>query len=116
MEHADRIVVIAGGAVIDQGTHAELLRRSDGVYAKLVQRQMLGVEIGIADDVPAATGRLSRSSLSSVPMRSGSLKSVAVAIASSQPPRRRYSDAFVTESEDWLRDVEVGSPKHDPAL
>jgi subfamily B ATP-binding cassette protein MsbA len=38
IEHCDRIVVLARGAVVEQGTHAELLARA-GVYARLHSRQ-----------------------------------------------------------------------------
>eukprot|EP01006_Ploeotia_vitrea_P016025 TRINITY_DN46478_c0_g1_i2.p1 TRINITY_DN46478_c0_g1~~TRINITY_DN46478_c0_g1_i2.p1 ORF type:complete len:661 (-),score=311.33 TRINITY_DN46478_c0_g1_i2:93-2075(-) len=36
---ADNIVVIHGGSVVEQGTHAELLERN-GAYAKLVEKQL----------------------------------------------------------------------------
>jgi ATP-binding cassette, subfamily B, multidrug efflux pump len=37
---ADRILVLAGGRLVDQGTHEELIAR-DGVYATLLRRQLL---------------------------------------------------------------------------
>ena len=36
---ADKIVVIAGGKVKEQGTHEDLLQIPDGFYKKLVQVQ-----------------------------------------------------------------------------
>ena len=39
--NADAVVVVDGGKVVENGTHAELLKQ-DGVYAKLVARQLLG--------------------------------------------------------------------------
>ena len=39
---ADRILVVHGGKVSEAGSHAELLARPDGEYAKLVARQMAG--------------------------------------------------------------------------
>jgi len=38
---ADRIVVLEGGVVVDQGTHGELIRR-DGLYARLADLQFAG--------------------------------------------------------------------------
>jgi ATP-binding cassette, subfamily B, multidrug efflux pump len=37
---ADRILVLADGRLVDQGTHDELMAR-DGVYAALLRRQLL---------------------------------------------------------------------------
>jgi subfamily B ATP-binding cassette protein MsbA len=34
IEHADRVVAIDAGRLVEQGTHAELLRRG-GLYARL---------------------------------------------------------------------------------
>ena len=37
LEHADRVVVMEGGCIVEQGSHAELLQRG-GVYARLHHR------------------------------------------------------------------------------
>lgn len=43
VERADRIIVIDKGTIAEQGSHKELLQ-NEGLYAKLVQRQLLGFE------------------------------------------------------------------------
>jgi len=50
IERADRIIVINGGTVIEQGRHSELIRHTDGLYSKLVQRQVLAANLGLVDD------------------------------------------------------------------
>jgi ATP-binding cassette subfamily B protein len=39
VRHVDRIYVLQGGAVVEAGTHAELLRHDEGIYAGLVKLQ-----------------------------------------------------------------------------
>lgn len=43
IEKADKIIVIDKGDVVEQGSHEELMSK-DGVYSKLVQRQLVGME------------------------------------------------------------------------
>lgn len=46
---ADSIAVMAGGRVVEQGTHSELLLRQDGLYAAMVRAQDLGDNPGDAE-------------------------------------------------------------------
>ena len=41
VKNADRILVVNEGRVVEEGTHASLLTRPDGLYRKLVQRQLM---------------------------------------------------------------------------
>lgn len=38
--HADRLLVVADGRIVEQGTHASLLRKADGVYRRLHEAQL----------------------------------------------------------------------------
>jgi ATP-binding cassette subfamily B (MDR/TAP) protein 1 len=40
VKHAHNIVVIESGTVAEQGSHDELIKNKDGVYASLVNRQL----------------------------------------------------------------------------
>ncbi|CAE8635267.1 unnamed protein product [Polarella glacialis] len=40
VRRADKICVISGGAVVEEGTHEQLLQRPEGRYAQLVQHQL----------------------------------------------------------------------------
>ena len=44
VRQADTIVVLSGGRVVEQGTHAELVA-AGGYYAELSQKQMLEEEL-----------------------------------------------------------------------
>ena len=44
IERADRILVVQRGAILEQGSHEELLARPHGLYARLVRRQMRRVQ------------------------------------------------------------------------
>ncbi|MFZ1909023.1 MAG: ATP-binding cassette domain-containing protein, partial [Burkholderiales bacterium] len=44
VRHADRIVVLERGAIVAQGTHAQLMREA-GLYASLAALQFLDVEL-----------------------------------------------------------------------
>jgi ABC transporter fused permease/ATP-binding protein len=41
---ADRVVVIDGGKIVQQGRHDELMRAPDGLYRKLVERQFVHLQ------------------------------------------------------------------------
>ncbi|KAF7661446.1 hypothetical protein LDENG_00261710 [Lucifuga dentata] len=45
VEKANNIIVIDRGCVVEQGSHNQLMA-SEGLYYKLVQRQILGIEMG----------------------------------------------------------------------
>jgi ATP-binding cassette subfamily B protein len=51
---ADLILVVDGGKIVEQGTHAELLKLG-GTYALLQRRQLLAESVA-ADDLLAAAG------------------------------------------------------------
>ncbi|XP_026178135.1 ABC-type oligopeptide transporter ABCB9 [Mastacembelus armatus] len=52
VEKADNIIVIDRGRVAEQGSHSQLMA-SGGLYYKLVQRQVLGIETGVENPNPS---------------------------------------------------------------
>lgn len=48
VKEADEIVVLSNGAIVERGTHAQLLDR-DGYYAELHRRQLLEEELAVSD-------------------------------------------------------------------
>ena len=46
--HADLIVVMEGGRIVESGTHAELMR-SRGTYFAMVTRQQEAMALGLRD-------------------------------------------------------------------
>jgi ABC-type multidrug transport system fused ATPase/permease subunit len=54
IRHADRIIVLDGGRVVDAGTHAELLARP-GPYADLYRAQLASDAWELRGQVPAVS-------------------------------------------------------------
>lgn len=113
VERADRIIVISSGAVLEQGTHAELIRRAGGVYAKLVERQMLGFDVGISDEPVACD--LPRSTESNAAESDRRRSSPATSVPQRLSLSRRCSDVTV-ESDGSVHELNVGSLKRDPTM
>ncbi len=54
IEHADRVVVMEQGRIVEQGTHAQLVA-AGGLYARLQSRPATAARAAAAADMPAAT-------------------------------------------------------------
>lgn len=103
VERADRIIVINSGSVIEQGRHSELIRRTGGLYSKLVQRQMLAADVDLEDEMAHCDSDYPTDSASCLPAVSSSL-AVAISTRSSE-----YSNCTIKLSLPSL----VGTPVSD---
>ena len=68
IEHADRIVVLDQGHIVEEGTHAALLARG-GVYAKLHRMQFATAARGLTARMRDAAQMAQRRSRSRIPRR-----------------------------------------------
>ncbi len=50
IEHADRVVVLDGGRILEQGRHEELLKSPRGLYRRYAQRQLAPHPTALAQD------------------------------------------------------------------
>jgi ABC-type multidrug transport system fused ATPase/permease subunit len=39
VQHADRIIVVEAGRIVESGRHADLVKKTDGLYKKLFDMQ-----------------------------------------------------------------------------
>jgi|UniRef100_A0AC35EXM9 ATP-binding cassette subfamily B (MDR/TAP) protein 9 len=72
VENADKIVVISGGRVVQQGVHQELISQ-EGIYKQLVQRQMLGGDLTEEDVKKPDPPKTSRRRIRAMSPTSGSV-------------------------------------------
>ena len=47
MRSLDRLLVFDKGAIVEEGTHAELVQRDGGIYRRLFERQALELTKGL---------------------------------------------------------------------
>ncbi len=52
VQHADHIIVLEDGRIVEEGTHESLVRL-DGLYAAMYRRQLLAEELGVDPEEPA---------------------------------------------------------------
>jgi hypothetical protein len=89
IKDADRIYVMGGGEVLEQGTHNELLSNPEGVYAKLVQAQKLreqqqaeATAAGVDDEAAPSPDEIVKQAEAEVPLgRSNTSRSLASELA-----------------------------------
>jgi ABC-type multidrug transport system fused ATPase/permease subunit len=51
IEHADEVVVLGEGGVLERGSHRELLERPDGLYRRYAARQVVVLPSGLVPDL-----------------------------------------------------------------
>ena len=54
IQSADKIFVVKEGSVVEEGSHNELIRRGDGPYATLIQRQRNAQSALETNEIPAS--------------------------------------------------------------
>ncbi len=90
IRNADVIVVIAGGQVVETGTHDSLMQRVNGHYRELVQKQETSLESGVGTEgIYPTTGTGSEPDLAAIP--TGSTPDL-TALALSDHPQLRFNN------------------------
>ncbi|WVR06840.1 protoheme IX farnesyltransferase [Kwoniella sp. DSM 27419] len=98
---ADRVILLEGGAVAEDGTYHDLITRRDGKFRKMVEGQLAKIEIGeptAADDAADESHTISAAASKPAPAISAasSKERAAIATASSGQQRRSAHTSAVT--------------------